>query len=214
MRTKLVSALLAVTLTVAAAPLLLAQGPQRTSTSYSIHSPAQKYNFAFVDGKGSITCWGNWDSSVFKDLNAKTKDETIYVKKDDGLYQITDKATIAAAKRAIEPMQKLGKQQGDLGRQQGELGRQQGDLGRKQGEYGRQMGQLARNEHSAGDMEALSRKMKDLGQQQSALGEKQKSLGEKQGELGQQQAAAAKEADAKISKLLDDAFARGLAKKV
>ena len=213
MRTKLFSALVVLVVAAVIAPGLQAQTTTRTSTSYSIHTPSRKYDFALVTGQNNVCCWGNWDSSVFKDLMARSKEETIYVKKDGDMFAITDRGVIAAAKKAIEPMERLGKQQGELGRQQGELGKEQGKLGRQQGEYGRQMGQLARDQEGKGRMEELSRKMQDLGKQQAALGEKQSKLGERQSELGKQQSQACKEAEEKLTKLIDDAFARGLARK-
>jgi bla regulator protein BlaR1 len=193
-------------------PVIGAQTSRTSHSSYSYNTAARKYNFALVTTDGTVASWGNWDT--FKELKDRAKQDTLYVKKGEDLYAITDRATVDAAKRALEPMQRLGKQQGELGRQQGELGREQGKLGKKQGEYGREMGKAARDHEASEQLKELSKQMAALGKDQAELGKKQSALGSKQAELGKQQAEAGKEADAAITKLIDDAFAHGLAKKV
>jgi beta-lactamase regulating signal transducer with metallopeptidase domain len=81
--------------------------------------------------------------------------------------------------------QQLGRLQGELGRIQGELGRLQGQAGTQDGAIGRQMG---------------------------ALGRRQGMLGREQGRLGREQARLAREANREMTRLIDSALARGLAK--
>ena len=214
--------------------IALASAPQTapTARTQSIHSVGieRKYEFAIVSADGSTHSWGSWNTSDIKKMGG-TGDRIIVKKKDGTQYVITDKRTYEAASKAIEPVMELGRQQGQLGRQQGELGRKQGELGRQQGEYGQEMGRLAREmsqlAHSDDSgrtkerrdelrrqMEANGESMKALGEKQKSLGEQQKALGERQGELGKKQGEAAKKADGAITRLLDEAFTKGLAKPI
>jgi hypothetical protein len=201
--------------------VVFAQSSTTRSTSYSIHTPAHKYDFALVSPDGSIHCWGTWDTGKFKELRDRSKEDVLYVRKDGSMYQINDKNTISQTKTALAPVMELGKQQGDLGKQQGALGAKQGELGAKQGEFGRQMGEVARQMAGKGSTAEFERKMKELrdkmmelGEKQKALGEEQGKLGQKQGELGKKQGKACEEAEGKINVLIDNAFAKGLAKKI
>jgi hypothetical protein len=202
-------------------PVLSAQGGNGTHVSVTNGDTKRKYSFAVVGKDGSMSCWGSWETDGFKDL--KGKEDSIYVKQGHEMYRITDAGILIQAKKAIEPLTALGKQQGLLGREQGKLGTEQGKLGARQGEYGRQMGRLTRDLHSTNrdrdsskfelKMKDLSAQMQALGKQQALLGERQKALGARQSELGKRQSEAAKDAEAKIVRLIDDAFARGLAKR-
>jgi bla regulator protein blaR1 len=218
---KLSSAILCVLSVAVLTPLLNAQTHRSTYSFNTGNESQRKYNFALISRDGSMTCWGSWNTDGFKDLGRK--EDALYVKKGEEMYLITDAGVLSQAQKAIEPLRALGKQQGELGREQGKLGAEQGKLGAKQGEYGRQMGMASRELTSSRregsgkyeqTMKELSKQMQALGKQQQALGEKQKALGARQSELGRRQSDAAKEAEGKITKLIDDAFARGLAKKV
>lgn len=191
-------------------------------------SPAKRYSFVLFLTNGSsystrmyVNRDSKWSWNDLEALRGKSKEERLYVFKDQTTYLITDRATIESVKAAYAPVEKLGREQGALGRQQGELGRQQGELGRKQGELGRKQGELARSmaqsdEHQSADLEQkqreLGRQQAELGKQQEALGKKQSVLGRKQGELGRKQAAASAQAEAKITPILDAAFTHGLAR--
>lgn len=221
---KLVHLLIALAAASSFAPSLVAQTSTRSHSGYSTRTSARKYDFCLVSKDGNISSWGNFNSTDFDSVRKTLKQDTLFVMKDGVRYAITDRSTVSQAKAAIEPMEKLGKQQGELGRQQGQLGSEQGKLGSKQGEYGRQIGEIARkmsedargggaNSGAHKQMEAVSREMRKLAEEQKALGEKQKALGAKQAELGRQQSQAAREAEAKITKLIDEAFAQGLVHK-
>jgi bla regulator protein blaR1 len=215
MLVKLWSAILCALAVALIVPSVSAQTSRSTRSGGFQSDEQRKYSFAIIGRAGSITCWGKWDSDSLTAI--KGKEDLLYVRKGDAMYVITDAGIVRQAKSAVEPLQELGKQQSELGREQGKLGAQQGKLGAKQGEYGRQMGQASR-ERATGryeqKMKDLSNQMRALGKQQGALGEKQKSLGARQSELGRRQSEAAKIAEEKITRLIDDAFARGLAKKV
>jgi beta-lactamase regulating signal transducer with metallopeptidase domain len=83
--------------------------------------------------------------------------------------------------------QQLARLQGELGRLQGELGRLQSKAGGQNGTMGKRMGELGR---------------------------RQGELGRQQGRLGREQARLARHANRQMGRLIDDAFAHGLAKPV
>lgn len=180
----------------------------------------QKYSYAIMSGDNTH-CFGNWDSDDLERLKTGKGDRLI-VRKDGKTYEITDKQTLASAKKAIQPVIELGRKQGELGRQQGELGRKQGELGRQQGELGRLQGEIARLSSSRDASSAevnrkqgeLGRKQGELGKKQGELGRHQGELGRKQGELGKQQGIASKKANGEIEKLIDSALDKGLARAI
>jgi hypothetical protein len=144
--------------------------------------------------------------------------DRLIIQRDSSLYLIMDKATIHAVAMVLDPVMRLGKEQGELGRKQGELGRRQGAMGAQQGALGRKIGEFARGmSHAHGarladlqhEMDALGRKQETLAHQQEALGRDQEALGRNQEALGRKQ-----EAEGRIAPILDAAFAKGLAKRV
>jgi bla regulator protein blaR1 len=205
--------------------ITLAQSTRSTSTTLVNTGKERKYSFALVSRDGNISCWGNWDTDKFRDLRDRSKEDTLYVKKGDEMYAITDAQTVNKSKTALKPMQELGREQGKLGELQGDLGREQGRFGEQQAALGKEISKLSRQlaetarsgepqKEIVEQINNLSERMKDLGKQQKALGERQKELGKRQSELGKKQCDAAVAAEEKITKLIDDAFARGLAKKI
>lgn len=199
---------------------------QTTKQHWSSNGHSGKYSFSLVteNGKG-MNSWGDMNGADLQKLREHTKEDTLFVKKDGQIYSITDRDSISQTKAAMEPMEKLGKEMGALGKEQGAIGKEQGALGKKQGELGRQMGELGRQMGEANrkgestkeisaKMDALGEQMKALGKEMSAMGEKHRPLGAKMGELGKQMGEASREANAKIEKIIDSAFARGLAHKV
>jgi bla regulator protein blaR1 len=218
------SALVVIAFTAVATSLAGAQ----SVTSYGQN---QKYSYALT-GKEGHSFVNNGDGKDFWSARQKGKADTLYVRKSGKTYTITDKATIAQMRKAIEPMVKIGKKQGEIGAQQSKIGEQQskigekqGELGRQMGEVGSQMGELATRQYSDEDREAkqeqLQKKMEVLQNQMDKLNglmdkpsRQQEELGKKQGELGKQQEKASVEAQGKIEKIIDEAFAKGLAKPV
>ena len=218
---------------------VVAVGLQDTkkSTSTSIWDWTEqdrKYDYALLSGNGSMHCFGSWNTEDLKSIGGQGE-RLIVKKKDNSIYVITDRATVDGAKRALEPVMDLGKQQGALGKRQGELGKQQGALGAKMGEIGGEMGKLSaqlgeimrdsmkeetrasaerRRAEYDRKMADLHKRMQELSKEQGALGGKQGELGKQQGELGRRQGEACKKADEQIVRLVDQAFEKGLAKSV
>jgi hypothetical protein len=219
---------------------VVAVGLQDTkkSTSTSIWNWTEenrKYDYALLYGNGTMHCFGSWNTDDVKKIGGQGE-RMIVKKRDDGsLYLITDRATVDSAKKALEPVMDLGKQQGALGKRQGQLGKEMGKLGAQMGEIGGEMGKLSAQlgdimrdsmkedtrvsaERRRADydrkMADLHKRMQDLGKQQGVLGGKQGELGKQQGELGRRQGEASKKADEQIVKLIDQAFEKGLAKSI
>lgn len=198
-------------------------GAQPQTGAVAIQAPsarqdknARRYSY-FLIWKGSM--FGMGSSEDYSQQDGKDRSDRLIVTRDKVKYEITDRSTIKAVADALEPVMKLGRQQGELGRQQGALGRKQGALGRRQGELGRKQGELARSMARAEDgaradfsaqENELARQQAELGRQQAELGRQQSALGRKQAELGRKQTVESRKADAKITSILDDAFARNL----
>src|SRR5947209_4926808 len=104
---KLITALLSIVLAAIFVPVH-SQTNRRSSTSYSIHTPARKYSYALVTKSGSnVSSWGEFDGSSFDSLRSKAKEDTLFVRKDGELYAITDRATVSQAAADVEPMETL-----------------------------------------------------------------------------------------------------------
>ena len=202
--------------------------------AFATHQDTAKYSYAYVTKNGSMTV-GNWDSS-FNDLQKTKGPDRLYVRKDGATYIITDSATLARTKKAIEPMVKLGEKQSALGEQQSKLGEAQSKLGEKQGKLGEEMGRLgeqlgalaekqagrenssdqfeAKQQEIQNKMEALQKQMDVLNKQMSGPSSKQEELGRKQEALGKLQEKASAKAEKEITTIIDSAFAHNLAKRV
>lgn len=183
--------------------------------------------FALFDGD-SITMNGNSrDIAMARGLR-KSDEPLLWFRRGDRAYVIRDAALLARAKALYAPVTALSREQGRLGGRQGELGGRQGGLGAQQGELGRQQAELAgeQAELAASDnreprmaalqsrLQALQAQQEALGEQQAALGRQQAALGEQQAALGKRQAEASAQASRGMSKLLDEAIAKGLAQPV
>ena len=89
----------------------------------------------------------------------------------------------------------------------------QDDLGRIQEKIGEIQARIGEVQAQAGEKQSeLGEKQGALGEEQGKLGEQQGKLGEMQGKLGEQQEAASRRASRELKKLLDQAFASGMAK--
>lgn len=181
------------------------------------HGGRHKYSFALQRANGSSTVVGSWDSSK----PPKASGDQILVVRDGRTYKITDKQIFKQALEIFAPMEKLGAEQGALGDRQGKLGGEQAGLGDKQAALGDELGRASEGlSGSAGDaqktlearIEKVSKELKSLGKLQEALARRQEDLGREQEVLGKRQEEAARVAEGKFNKLLDAAFAKGLAK--
>ena len=180
----------------------------------------------------STTAWERVDR-----LLGNEKGPAFWFALDGRSYLVRDAATVAEARRIVEPMHQLGRKQGRLGAKQGALGAKQGRLGGAQGRLGARQGALAarlaslsiRSARRDGresaslraerrriqaEMEELSREMDALGRDHEPLAERQAALGEQQAELGRQQASASKQAGAELRRLARRAREDGTARRI
>lgn len=155
---------------------------------------------------------------------------------DGRSHLVRDAATVAEAKRIVQPMHELGKRQGKLGARQGKLGARQGRLGGEQGRLGARQAVLgarlaslalrstrdgreraatrAERRRIEDEMEELSREIEELGRRHEPLGDEQAVLGKQQAELGKRQASASKRAGAELRRLAARARDDGRARRV
>jgi hypothetical protein len=132
---------------------------------------------------------------------AAGKGPALWVRRDGHEWVIRDGKWLARMRALLAPMDELGRQQGALGEKQGALGEQQGALGHK-------MEQLSR------DPERNEREMDALGRQMDALGRQMDVLGRQMDALGARMEAAEREMKGKLSALVDEARAAGVASDV
>ncbi len=202
--------------------------PPRPAPAYSYSDDEEDdlQAWAYVEGDGSSMTFNGSGSTAdwkrIRGLTAKSGEPLLWFRRDGKSFVVRDAALLAEAKKLIEPMTELGRQQGELGAQQGELGGQQGELGARQGELGGQQGQLGAQQGRLGAEQgklaarqaalaiahdddedssaALARQraqldaeMEKLSRQMDELGRQQEALGDKQEELGRQQEALGRE---------------------
>jgi beta-lactamase regulating signal transducer with metallopeptidase domain len=183
--------------------------------------------FALFDGD-SITMNGNSrDIAMARGLR-KHDEPLLWFRRGKQAYVIRDAALLTRARALYAPVTALGREQGKLGGRQGELGGRQGGLGAQQGELGRQQAELASEQAELAAstdrqprmaalqsrLRALQAQQEALARQQAELGQQQAALGEQQAALGKRQAEASAQASQGMSKLLDEALAKGLAQPV
>lgn len=128
--------------------------------------------------------------------------EGLWFRREGVAYVITDPGLLARARSFYKPMEDLGRQQGELGRRQGKLG---GEMGRLGAEMGRTGGSGGADLEAR--MDAQGKEMDKLGQQMDALGKQMDALGLRMDEISAK-------ADSDLHRLLDEALAQDLAKRV
>ncbi len=184
--------------------------------------------FALIEDGSAIIHGSNEEMRAVARLHATDASPLLWYRNGDQAYVIRDATLLARAKALYAPVTALGREQGRLGGRQGELGGRQGGLGAQQGELGRQQAELASEQAGLAAsnnreprmaalrsrLQALQAQQEALGEQQAALGRQQAALGEQQAALGKRQAEASAQASQGMSKLFDEAIAKGLAQPV
>lgn len=217
------------------------------------HSHTSENSFSYDDSPGFAWVYlqksgddeslsGSGDRVDFEEarrLRDQANSDVLWVRLENDRYLIRDRGLLARARTAIEPVERLGREQGELGRQQGALGRRQGELGREQGQLGREQGRLAARQAQIavrraratargdaddsydGDDRDLERQMArladrqdELSRRQSELAKEQEPLARRQGELGEQQGKASEELRRELRKIVDEAVRSGKAERL
>jgi len=200
------------------------------STSSHSHSDRSAFQYALIMRHGEMNCAVDNDAwPAIGDLQRevdRTGHDVFWFARDGRDYVIRDAATVARVHDIVEPMMKLGAEQGRLGSMQGELGRQQGEYGAMQGRLGAIQARIAsldgiddsRYESEMRELRVqlgvISQRMRELGERQRTLGEQQQELGRQQRELGAQQRRASQLASDQLQSLADQAIAKGTAQAV
>jgi hypothetical protein len=204
------------------------------------HGFDDDFEYAVVDRqdgqRNSTFSNSTHDWEEINDLLGREKGPVFWFSLDGRSYLVRDAATVAEAKRIVQPMHELGKKQGKLGARQGAIGARQGRYGAEQGRLGARQGVLgarlaalslrstrggresastrAERRRIEDEMEELSREIEELGRRHDPLGDEQAVLGKQQAELGKRQASASKKAGAELRRLAADARDDGRAKRV
>jgi hypothetical protein len=198
---------IAVALSAALAGLMLASPPAGAEISVET---AERFSYVlFAPGSRSTSMSGSTEDLRRARALRAGNEALLYVRDARGAYVIRDAATLRRARALFEPQEALGARQAELGSRQAALGSRQAALGAQQAQLGAQ--QANAPPRRAVD---LGGRMSALGRQQHALGEQQHALGRQQHALGQQQHRLAREAQAKMRALLDEAVRSGLAQRV
>lgn len=183
--------------------------------------------FALFDGDSVTMSGTDGDIAMARRLR-KGSEPLLWVRRGDKSYVIRDAATLARAKTIYAPVTAIAQEQGKLGGKQGELGGRQGGLGAQQGALGQQQAELAMEraaligQRDAKQRQAaldarereLEQRQAALGDQQEALGKQQEILGKQQEVLGRKQQQASEKASREMSRLIDEALAKGSAQAV
>ncbi|HEX6203244.1 MAG TPA: M56 family metallopeptidase, partial [Thermoanaerobaculia bacterium] len=103
----------------------------RHTTSFS-HGSTDRGAWVWVEGD-SRSMHGSSDDARAASAARRGDEPLLYVRRDGGAWVVRDPALLAEARRILEPIFTLGRQQGELGGRQGELGSDQGQLGGRQG---------------------------------------------------------------------------------
>ena len=151
-------------------------------------------------GSSSVTMSGN-SADAGAARAALHGAEGLWFRREGVAYVVTDPGLVARARGFYKPTE-------DLGRQQGELGKRQGRLGAEMGKLGARMGQVGGS--GAADKEA---RMDALGKEMDSLGKEMDGFGKQMDTLGKRMDDVCAKADADLHRLMDEALAKGLAKR-
>ena len=189
-------------------------------TSQSRSEPKYHYAFRHTGPDGEETMIMNWDGNINWD-NHPNQDE-LWVKRDSKSYLITDKATLDAFQKDMQPLREAKSHKREMKESYFTARTQQREVARQDRSLSRQIDSLQRRldrSTDASDKSDYERQIKDLRDQQSALS-KQSEAADKQ-----MDAAEKKRADferhlddvrakvyPQIDKLIDQALKKGLGK--
>ncbi|WP_243042105.1 M56 family metallopeptidase [Dyella sedimenti] len=189
------------------------------------------FGFAALDDDSVIVNGSSADLAAARRLRDTGKPLVLF-RRGGQAYVIHDAAYVARAKAAYAPVTELAREQGRLGGEQGRLGGQQGAIGAREGALGMRQAALATREATLAmqaaqgtaekdlaaeraslraEMAQLDKEREGLAHEQQALGRQQADLGKQQATLGRRQQQAGAQASEQMSRLLDEALAKGVA---
>jgi hypothetical protein len=196
------------------------EGSQRT------HSE-RKYDFAIVNKDGGVSSWGTWMGNDWD--RYQKRGPGIYVRKDGAVYEIKDAETLRKAEGELEAFKRVKDQFKVAKRSKTDVAREKemqrrskehAELARKMSEEARALAAKMRDSKDPEAHAKFQEKMREMREQMKAAGKAHKDawrggeFGKEMAEFGRKMGEAAREVDQKMIRIIDEAFAKGLAKRI
>lgn len=214
--------------------------PEPHSTGFSAHhididthTDAQ-YGFALLDKDSVIINGSDIDVATARSMRGQSEPLLLFRRGKDS-YVIRDEAYMERAKAAYATVTELSNEQGRLSGEQGRISGQESGIGARQSALGERLSRIAMRESDiamrqakhpssdGGDSERASfdaeraeidRERASLEREQQGLEQQQEALSKQQEALSHREEQATEQATQKMSRLLDEALAKGVAQPV
>jgi beta-lactamase regulating signal transducer with metallopeptidase domain len=197
------------------------------------HTGAQ-YGFALLDKDSVIINGSDLDVSTARSMRGQ-QEPLLLFRRGSNSYVIRDETYLTRAKAAYAAVTELSKEQGRLSGEQGRVSGQESGIGARQGALGERLARIATREaeiamrqaqrpsSDGGDAERASfesqraeidRERAGLEREQQDLEKQQQALEKQQEALAHREEQATEQATQQMSRLLDEALAKGIAQPV
>jgi beta-lactamase regulating signal transducer with metallopeptidase domain len=214
--------------------------PESSASGFSAHNVDiethndAKYGFALLDHDSVIVTGGEQDLAAAKRMRNE-KAPLVLFRRGNESYVIRDQAYVTRAKTVYAPLTDLAEQQGKLSGQQGQLSGEQGGIGARQGDLGARMARIASREAALAQRQAqrgtpdagegeragfeaerneIERETRELEHQQQGLEKRQEALAKQEEALAHREEQVSAQAEQQMSRLIDEALAKGAAQRV
>ena len=211
--------------------------PAPHSTGFSAHHididthTGAQYGFALLDKDSVIINGGDIDVATARSMRGNGEPLVLFRRGKDS-YVIRDEAYVERAKAAYASVTELSSEQGRLSGEQGRVSGQESGIGARQGALGERMARIAEREaavaarqaqhplsdgadsqHASFDAERaeIDRERAGLEHEQQDLEQQQEALAKQQEALAHREEQAVEQATQKMSRLVDEALAKGIA---
>jgi hypothetical protein len=197
------------------------------------HTDAQ-YGFALLDKDSVIINGSDLDVTTARSMRGQSEPLLMF-RRGNKSYVIRDETYLTRAKAAYAAVTELSKEQGRLSGEQGRVSGQESGIGARQGALGERLARMATREaeiaarqaqrpsSDGGDAERASfesqraeidRERAGLEREQQDLERQQEALAKQQEALAHREEQATEQATQQMSRLLDEALAKGVAQPV
>jgi hypothetical protein len=181
-------------------------------------------NWVLLDGKTTHMSGTPADVKAARGLQ-KNGEALLLVRRGGKRWVIRDAAVLARVRAAWAPANEIGARMEPIGTKMSAVGDQQSALGERMSKIGEKMGALGQKMARSGlddrerariekEMNRLSQEMEPLGVQMEVLGKTMQPFTDEMEKLGAEMERATDKASAEMTKIFDDALARGLAVEV
>jgi beta-lactamase regulating signal transducer with metallopeptidase domain len=216
-----------------APPAPPASGFTAHNVDIETHNDA-KYGFALIDRDSVIVTGGEQDLAAAKRMRNE-KAPLVLFRRGSESYVIRDQAYVTRAKTVYAPLTDLSEQHGMLSGQQGRLSGEQSSIGARQGELGARMARIASREASLAERQAkqgtpdageaeragfeseraeIERETRELEHEQQGLEQREEALAKQEEALAHREEQVSAQAEQQMSRLIDEALAKGAAQRV